>query len=84
MLFEMGGGKRGGLCLLKESSVLISGLAGMGRFRGEAGHCAAAFQCRAVPQVLVQAVTILGFVNILTSQFPEYFCYLFIPALYLY
>lgn len=46
MLFEMGGGKRGGLCLLKESSVLIAGLAVMGRFRGEAGHCAAAFQCQ--------------------------------------
>lgn len=40
MRFDAGGGKRGGLCSLKESSVLIAGLAVMGRFRGEAGHAA--------------------------------------------
>lgn len=40
MCFETGDGERGGLCSLKKSSVLIAGLAVMGRFRGAVGHAA--------------------------------------------
>jgi len=34
----VGAEERGGLCSLRESSVLIAGLVVMGRFHGEAGH----------------------------------------------
>lgn len=86
MLFETGGGRRGGLCLLKESSLLIAGLAAVGIWWRIRTRCAAASHCWAVPRALVQAVMLCFFLggNILTSQFPEYFCRSFIPAFYLY
>lgn len=75
--------KRGGLHSFKESSIYLTGCDG--KFDGESGQAsAAASHCQAVPRAFVQAVTTLVFETILTSQFPEYFCHLFIPAFYLY